>query len=166
MADSEKITTLRNACQSMSGHRRVLEAQLAVMKAAEELAADDQLVRDLEQRRDIARRDADQQHDRLKEIEKKLELAKLNVKSQEAAAAKVIVEAEKRAAEIKQLAKDEGAKLTGAAVTKKQSLELESKKLQDELDEMNATVAKRRAELIEIEQKIADTKAEALKRFA
>jgi HAMP domain-containing protein len=163
---SEKITALRNACQSMSGHKRVLVSMLAVMDAAEALAAEEQLVRDLEQRRDIARRDADQQHDRLIEIEKKLELAKLNVKSQETAAAKVIVEAEKRAAEIKQLAKDEGAKLTGAAMTKKQNLELESKKLQGELDEMSATVAKRRAELIEIEQKIADTKAEALKRFA
>lgn len=150
----------------MSGHKRVLVSMLAVMDAAEALAAEEQLVRDLEQRRDIARRDADQQHDRLIEIEKKLELAKLNVKSQETAAAKVIVEAEKRAAEIKQLAKDEGAKLTGAAMTKKQNLELESKKLQGELDEMSATVAKRRAELIEIEQKIADTKAEALKRFA
>lgn len=161
MAD-DRITRLRNAAQSVSGHRRVLENTLELYKLAEELALDEQLVRDLEQRRDIAKRDADQQYERLREIEKKVDKTKLDVKAAEAQAKKVVDDALARSGEIKNLAKAEGAKLVADISAKKEQLYNAVARLEQQLIDLRKELGEKGKLLEETVARIAEEKRKAI----
>ncbi len=162
--------TLNDAVAALKAHARQLEAVQTIAAAISDVAAIDQLTDEAEQRRVARQAEVDAAHSRLVDIEGALKAAQAKVLSENARAIAIVEDAKLKAASIVEAAKAGAiaeAEKAGAAAradAKREAAELDSLRQQAKnqkalVESVDAELLAKRAELDDIDDKIAKARA-------
>lgn len=162
--------TLNDAVAALKAHARQLEAVQVIASAIQDVAAIDQLTDEAEQRRVARQLEVDAAHARLVEVENRAKSAQESALAASAKANAILEDAKLKAVSIVEQAKSDALavteKATAAAMAdlKKVTADVEAGKretasLLAASDDLTGSINAKRAELAEIEDKIAKARA-------